>query len=30
MNDLGGSPKGDAESSIDSMPKVLEFLRKGY
>ena len=28
-NDLGGSPKGDAESSIDSMPKVLEFLRRG-
>jgi dienelactone hydrolase len=26
--DLGGSPKGDAESSLDSMPKVLEFLRK--
>jgi dienelactone hydrolase len=29
LNDLGGSAKGDAESSIDSMPKVLEFLRKG-
>ncbi len=28
MNDLGGSAKGDAESSIDSMPKVLEFFRK--
>jgi len=28
MNDLGGSAKGDAESSMDSMPKVLEFLRK--
>jgi len=28
-NDLGGSPKGDAQSSIDSMPKVLEFLRRG-
>jgi dienelactone hydrolase len=27
-NDLGGSAKGDAESSIDSMPKVLEFLRR--
>jgi hypothetical protein len=26
--DLGGSPRGDAESSIDSMPKVLEFLKK--
>ena len=25
--DLGGSPKGDAESTIDSMPKVLDFLR---
>jgi dienelactone hydrolase len=25
---LGGSPEGDAESSIDSMPKVLEFLRR--
>lgn len=24
--DLGGSPKGDAESSLDSMPKVLAFL----
>jgi dienelactone hydrolase len=30
MNDLGGSPKGDAESSMDSMPKVLAFLRRGY
>ena len=28
LNDLGGSAKGDAESSLDSMPKVLEFLRK--
>jgi len=28
INDLGGSAKGDAESSLDSMPKVLEFLRK--
>ena len=27
-NDLGGSPQGDAESSIDSMPKVLEFLMR--
>jgi hypothetical protein len=26
--DLGGSPRGDAESSMDSMPKVLAFLRK--
>jgi dienelactone hydrolase len=26
--DLGGTPKGDIESAIDSMPKVLEFLRK--
>jgi len=25
--DLGGSAAGDAESSIDSMPKVLEFLK---
>ena len=25
---LGGSPRGDAESSMDAMPKVLEFLRK--
>jgi dienelactone hydrolase len=23
----GGSPKGDAESSLDAIPKVLEFLR---
>jgi dienelactone hydrolase len=30
MNDLGGSAKGDAESSMDSMPKVLEFLRKSF
>jgi dienelactone hydrolase len=28
MEDLGGSAAGDAESSIDSIPKVLEFLRK--
>jgi dienelactone hydrolase len=27
-NDLGGSAKGDAESSLDSMPKVLEFLKR--
>lgn len=27
-NDLGGSPEGDARSSIDSIPKVLDFLRK--
>jgi len=26
--DLGGSPRGDAESSLDAMPKVLEFLKK--
>jgi dienelactone hydrolase len=26
--DLGGSPKGDAESSLDAIPKVLEFLRQ--
>lgn len=26
-NDLGGSAKGDAASTIDSMPKVLEFLK---
>jgi dienelactone hydrolase len=25
--DIGGSPKGDAESSMDAMPKVLAFLR---
>jgi dienelactone hydrolase len=25
---LGGTAQGDAESSIDAMPKVLEFLRK--
>jgi len=28
INDPGGTPKGDAESSIDAMPKVLAFLRK--
>jgi dienelactone hydrolase len=27
-NDLGGSAAGDSWSSIDSIPKVLEFLRK--
>ena len=27
-NDPGGSAEGDARSSIDSIPKVLEFLRK--
>jgi dienelactone hydrolase len=27
-NDLGGSAEGDAWSSIDSIPKVLEFLQK--
>jgi dienelactone hydrolase len=26
-NDLGGSAEGDARSSIDSIPKVLDFLR---
>jgi dienelactone hydrolase len=26
--DPGGTPEGDARSTIDSMPKVLEFLRK--
>lgn len=26
--DLGGNPKGDAESSLDAIPKVLEFLRQ--
>jgi hypothetical protein len=25
--DLGGSPEGNAESSLDAIPKVLEFLR---
>jgi hypothetical protein len=25
---LGGSVKGDAESSLDAIPKVLEFLRR--
>jgi len=27
INDLGGTAKGDAESSMDAMPKVLTFLR---
>jgi dienelactone hydrolase len=27
-NDLGGSAEGDAKSSIDSIPKVLDFLHK--
>jgi len=27
-NDLGGSANGDAESSMDSMPKVIEFLKR--
>jgi hypothetical protein len=26
--DMGGSPKGDAESSLDATPKVLAFLRQ--
>ncbi len=26
--DLGGSPRGDSESSLDSMPKVLAFLER--
>jgi dienelactone hydrolase len=30
LNDMGGSAKGDAESSMDAMPKVLECLRKGW
>jgi dienelactone hydrolase len=25
---LGGNPKGDADSSLDAIPKVLEFLRQ--
>jgi hypothetical protein len=28
QNDPGGSAEGDARSSIDSIPKVLDFLRK--
>jgi dienelactone hydrolase len=27
LSDVGGSAAGDAESSIDSMPKVLQFLK---
>ena len=27
-NDPGGSAEGDAKSSLDAIPKVLEFLRK--
>jgi dienelactone hydrolase len=30
MNDLGGSARGDAESTMASMSKVLEFLRKAF
>jgi dienelactone hydrolase len=26
--DLGGSPEGDAQSSLDAIPRVLEFLRQ--
>jgi len=26
-SNVGGTPKGDAESSLDAIPKVLEFLR---
>jgi dienelactone hydrolase len=29
-NDLGGSAEGDAKSSIDSIPKVLDFLQKSF
>ena len=25
---LGGTPKGDAQSSLDAMPRVLAFLRR--
>ncbi len=28
--DLGGSPVGDAESTLDAMPKVLRFLRTEF
>jgi dienelactone hydrolase len=28
VHDVGGTPKGDAESSLDSIPKVLEFLKR--
>lgn len=27
--DLGGTPEGNAESSLDAIPKVLNFLREG-
>ena len=30
VNNIGGTAKGDAESSMDAMPKVLGFLRKGW
>jgi dienelactone hydrolase len=30
VNNIGGSPKGDADSSMDAILKVLEFLRKGW
>ncbi|MCP5109253.1 MAG: hypothetical protein GY953_00300 [bacterium] len=26
--DFGGTPRGDALSQLDAMPKVLEFLRR--
>jgi dienelactone hydrolase len=28
--DLGGSPQGDAESSLDATPRVLAFLRQAF
>ena len=27
---MGGSPQGDAQSSLDAIPKVLEFLRQSF
>jgi hypothetical protein len=27
---LGGSPQGDAQSSLDAIPKVLDFLRQSF
>ena len=27
--DLGGTPEGNAESSLDAIPKILKFLREG-
>ena len=30
MESLGGNAKGDAESSLDAIPKVLEFLQKNF